>query len=515
VASEMDDHPNGKCCAIPMVAGVADPTWETGKQWFEKLTPAEQEAKMGPGMFAAWKDGKIELSDLAAKQHSDVWGDSPAVPSLQSLLGGKGETGGEALGATIETAIDRSGLPLARGANWTSLRREAYRDTLLEQAAEDKVGAALIMDPDLLDRLNDIAVNAKLANEETVYFGLDGAKFKGMKPGETFNALGTRSTSSNLSRALSYQGEGGVFEVVLPKGTHAAWGYDKIAPELKEIVLLPNSKFEVLSTRNGVTRLRLLDDGADYTKGLWQFGQSLDRAAGLGDSPAVPSLQSLLGGKDNGFPAGLDALTYGQREDKVVEWLQKEMGDTSPYQAVSMAHASDMHTVTYKGTTIRFEDTPDSMLAAAKTIGIAEEGAIPAKLLNQTHEWVFTGQRDRKDADTANRLNMPGFKALASAGQGKITVFNNDPLRVSTLAHELAHNTGEYYDLNTFGPFLKLHTDWLADKTKEEPVSPYGMVTAGEDWAEAVGLYVINPGMMRRVYPSRFTIIDKLFGGKK
>jgi SPP1 gp7 family putative phage head morphogenesis protein len=88
VASEMDDHPNGKCCAIPMVAGVADPTWETGKQWFAKLTPEEQEAKMGPGMFAAWKDGKIDLSDLAAKQHSDTWGDSPAVPSLASLLGG-------------------------------------------------------------------------------------------------------------------------------------------------------------------------------------------------------------------------------------------------------------------------------------------------------------------------------------------------------------------------------------------------------------------------------------------
>jgi hypothetical protein len=89
LASELDDHPNGRCVAICLVNGVSDPTWETGKQWFEKLTPEEQEAKMGPGMFAAWKDGKIELSDLAAKQHSDVWGSSPAVPSLKTLLGGK------------------------------------------------------------------------------------------------------------------------------------------------------------------------------------------------------------------------------------------------------------------------------------------------------------------------------------------------------------------------------------------------------------------------------------------
>jgi hypothetical protein len=79
------------CSVVPLVSGVSDPQWETGKQWFEKLTPEEQEAKMGPGLFAAWKDGKFELSDLAAKQHSDVWGSSPAVPSLASLLGGKGE----------------------------------------------------------------------------------------------------------------------------------------------------------------------------------------------------------------------------------------------------------------------------------------------------------------------------------------------------------------------------------------------------------------------------------------
>jgi hypothetical protein len=95
LASELDDHPVGLCQALPCLNGIADPQWETGPAYFLGLTADEQEAKMGPGMYAAWKDGKFELSDLAAKQHSDVWGDSPRVPSLSELLGGKGETGAD------------------------------------------------------------------------------------------------------------------------------------------------------------------------------------------------------------------------------------------------------------------------------------------------------------------------------------------------------------------------------------------------------------------------------------
>lgn len=86
VASELDDHPNGKCCAVPLVNGVADPQWETGLVWFRTLPEDQQRERMGPGMFDAWKAGEIQLADLGQKQHSDVWGDSPRVPSLAELL---------------------------------------------------------------------------------------------------------------------------------------------------------------------------------------------------------------------------------------------------------------------------------------------------------------------------------------------------------------------------------------------------------------------------------------------
>jgi hypothetical protein len=88
LASELDDHPAGKCSALPLCNGVSDPTWQTGAQWFQTLTADQQREKLGPEKYAAWKDGLFKLSDLGAKQHNDTWGSSPRVPSLKELTGG-------------------------------------------------------------------------------------------------------------------------------------------------------------------------------------------------------------------------------------------------------------------------------------------------------------------------------------------------------------------------------------------------------------------------------------------
>lgn len=83
--SELEDHPRGKCTAIPIVEGVPPPAWVTGEEWFRSLSADEQIAKMGHEQFEMWKDGKIRLRDFAAVRHSDVWGDQPAVPPLAEL----------------------------------------------------------------------------------------------------------------------------------------------------------------------------------------------------------------------------------------------------------------------------------------------------------------------------------------------------------------------------------------------------------------------------------------------
>ena len=76
------------CTTIANIRGVKDVQWETGKQWFSKLSPEEQRTKMGAEKYKLWKDGRFELDDLSKLQHSTVWGNSPRVANLDELVGG-------------------------------------------------------------------------------------------------------------------------------------------------------------------------------------------------------------------------------------------------------------------------------------------------------------------------------------------------------------------------------------------------------------------------------------------
>jgi hypothetical protein len=80
------------CTAIANIRGVKDVQWETGKQWFNKLSPDEQRAKMGAEKYQLWKDGQFKLEDLSRLQHSTVWGDSPRVATISELLASRVES---------------------------------------------------------------------------------------------------------------------------------------------------------------------------------------------------------------------------------------------------------------------------------------------------------------------------------------------------------------------------------------------------------------------------------------
>jgi hypothetical protein len=82
---EMSDHPRGKCIEVPCVQGVADPKWQTGEQWFRTLPPERQREILGPQRFDKWKEGKIDLKDMAKKDHDPVWGDQPRLARLGEL----------------------------------------------------------------------------------------------------------------------------------------------------------------------------------------------------------------------------------------------------------------------------------------------------------------------------------------------------------------------------------------------------------------------------------------------
>lgn len=80
-----DDHPNGKCTTIVQTVGGVAPTWETGRQWFEKQIPEKQISIMGVGRYNLWKKFNVPLSAMVHMKENPVWGGSPSMVTIADL----------------------------------------------------------------------------------------------------------------------------------------------------------------------------------------------------------------------------------------------------------------------------------------------------------------------------------------------------------------------------------------------------------------------------------------------
>lgn len=83
---EMPEHPQGRCALVPMVAGVKQPTWKAGADWFVEQPDATQRAILGKGRFEAWQRGAFGLDELVSVKINAIWGDSLAVMPLRELV---------------------------------------------------------------------------------------------------------------------------------------------------------------------------------------------------------------------------------------------------------------------------------------------------------------------------------------------------------------------------------------------------------------------------------------------
>ena len=94
----MNDHPNGRCTALPVIPGVTDQiprirrtefgTFEgTGQQWFEQLPEGTQRQMLGPHKHKALVDGQIQLDDLIAQSTSPTFGTHFFEASLAHATG--------------------------------------------------------------------------------------------------------------------------------------------------------------------------------------------------------------------------------------------------------------------------------------------------------------------------------------------------------------------------------------------------------------------------------------------
>ena len=82
----MPEHNQGRCTAIPVVDGFAEPEYERGRDWFVNQSPDIQEALMGRGRYVAWSQGRFDLDQLITVRRDAVWGDSIQPTPLNQLV---------------------------------------------------------------------------------------------------------------------------------------------------------------------------------------------------------------------------------------------------------------------------------------------------------------------------------------------------------------------------------------------------------------------------------------------
>jgi SPP1 gp7 family putative phage head morphogenesis protein len=89
LSERLDDHPNGRCTAVPHLREDPQPVAiAMGSAQFADLDPAAQDAILGKAAGNAYRAGDVKLADFAGHKHSKEWGSTLRVKSLKEITGG-------------------------------------------------------------------------------------------------------------------------------------------------------------------------------------------------------------------------------------------------------------------------------------------------------------------------------------------------------------------------------------------------------------------------------------------
>ena len=276
----LEGHHNCRCAMLPILGGETMIPETAGRDYYDSLSDSEQRDLLGPGMYDALNNGQIEFSDLHQPVENDVYGTMQTTPTLSDLLSGETEVSNIQTddGPPYQTNdtnwnVDTSDMPLA-GSHLLDYKDPDYVE-MLERRAGKGTEVEILRDEQLA-QLREFIDNPdyRLDIPETVYFGIDSAELSSLGIGDTFDAIGTRSTAYDYERALSYAGNNGtVFQVTVPDGAVAIHAQ---VFDLQELMLLPGAQFEITGRDDNVTFVNLISDGSDFVRYLLDLQDRLD-----------------------------------------------------------------------------------------------------------------------------------------------------------------------------------------------------------------------------------------------
>lgn len=85
LGDSLDDHPNGRCTAVPKLRGIDLPARLPGVEAFDKLRDVDQFRILGPSKYAAYRKGDFRLKELVGVKHDERWGRMYYERSLKAL----------------------------------------------------------------------------------------------------------------------------------------------------------------------------------------------------------------------------------------------------------------------------------------------------------------------------------------------------------------------------------------------------------------------------------------------
>lgn len=85
VDTPLRSHPRCRCTQVPLPVG-SDMRLQPGTEWLAAQPVRTQRAVLGPGKFAAYQDGRLDLSALARRTDDPVWGPGRREATLAEAL---------------------------------------------------------------------------------------------------------------------------------------------------------------------------------------------------------------------------------------------------------------------------------------------------------------------------------------------------------------------------------------------------------------------------------------------
>lgn len=95
VDETLNDHPNGRCVAAPMVKGFTPSSRPTGVEMFENMRDEEKRRPgstdlnqiLSPKKYDAFMSGQVEPAQFSHQTSNAVWGSTRREASLEQMLG--------------------------------------------------------------------------------------------------------------------------------------------------------------------------------------------------------------------------------------------------------------------------------------------------------------------------------------------------------------------------------------------------------------------------------------------